>query len=418
MQPTPLLHVLGAGPWQLETIKRARELGMRVLVTDYLQDRPGYALADCHEIVDITDPEATLAVARRYRVDGILCDTTDTGVKTAAYVADRLALPGVGVAASRVCTDKHRLREAVTIAGLRNPPHALVTDPPPGSPSSAQAAVRAAIQAAEQIGYPLVVKPVDNQSGRGVSIVPTSDALPAAVANAMAYSRTRRVILEAKARGVEHIVDGFVSEGRAQVLGIAAKRPYADNPTISSSIDYLSGADFAAALDLLEPVMSSLLAAASLDFGLFHAELIVDGQAVVPIDLAARGGGVMIYTHALQAISGVDAVGAAVRAAVGWEPQIQVKYRRAGRVEFLRLPAGTVESVVGVERACDVPGVVAVHLAVKPGDRIGPMACKDDRPGFIVAAADDEDGLTSVIRSARSALAARMVGESAYCAFA
>lgn len=417
MNSTPLLHVLGAGPWQLATIKRARELGMRVLVTDYLQNRPGYALADCHEVVDITDAEATLAVARRHHVDGILCDTTDIGVRTAAYVAEKLALPGAGVAASLVCTDKHRLRQAVTAAGLQNPGHALLVDQRAAGQVAAHSATQAATHAADQIGYPLVVKPVDNQSGRGVSIVPAPDALDLAVANATAHSRAGRVILEAKVNGVEHIVDGFVSRGRVHVLGIATKRPYTDNPAIAASIDYLAGANFEAALGQLEPVMSSLLAASALDHGLFHAELIVDGHNVVPIDLAARGGGVMIYTHVLQAISGVDAVAVAVRAAVGWHQQIQAKHRRAARVEFLRLPAGKVDSVIGVESASDVPGVVAVHMAVKPGDHIGSMACKDDRPGFIVAAADDPAGVSSVIRTARSALAARMVGEQAYRAF-
>src|SRR4051794_30917029 len=88
-----LLHVLGGGLWQMPTIARARSLGYQVLVTDMYRERPAYAIADYHEVVDVSDREGTLAVAGRYRIDGILCDTTDVGVPTAAYVAERLGLP-------------------------------------------------------------------------------------------------------------------------------------------------------------------------------------------------------------------------------------------------------------------------------------------------------------------------------------
>ena len=55
-EPAPLLHVIGAGPWQVATISRAQQLGFRVLVSDGLAGRPGFAVADLYELADITDP--------------------------------------------------------------------------------------------------------------------------------------------------------------------------------------------------------------------------------------------------------------------------------------------------------------------------------------------------------------------------
>ena len=101
-----LLHVLGGGPWQLPTVRLAKALGHRVLVSDMYRERPAYALADEHEVVDITDCEATLQLASRCRIDGIICDTTDVGVVTAAFVAERLGLPGIGHETARNFTDK------------------------------------------------------------------------------------------------------------------------------------------------------------------------------------------------------------------------------------------------------------------------------------------------------------------------
>src|SRR5690349_15044741 len=113
-----LLHVLGGGQWQLPTIQLAKTLGYRVLVTDMYRERPGYALADAHEVVDVTDMRATLEVARRHQIDGIVCDTTDAGVPTAAYVAEQLGLPGIGLETALNFTNKLRMRSVTSRAGV------------------------------------------------------------------------------------------------------------------------------------------------------------------------------------------------------------------------------------------------------------------------------------------------------------
>ena len=119
--PGKLLHILGGGAFQLPSLRLAKNLGYRVLVTDMYPERPAYALADYHEVVNITDLEGTLAVARKYAIDGILCDTTDVGVPTAAFVAERLNLPGIGYEVARNFTNKHRMRVLTQAKGLRCP---------------------------------------------------------------------------------------------------------------------------------------------------------------------------------------------------------------------------------------------------------------------------------------------------------
>ncbi len=75
------LLVIGAGAWQLPTISKAKELGYRVVCTDGASVRPGFDMADAYEVVDIVDNESTLAVARKYQVSGVICDTTDIGCR-------------------------------------------------------------------------------------------------------------------------------------------------------------------------------------------------------------------------------------------------------------------------------------------------------------------------------------------------
>ena len=221
MKTGRLLHVLGGGRWQLPTVKRAKAMGLRVLVTDMYDERPAYGVADLHEVVDITDQEATLDVARRHGIDAIVCDTTDVGVPSAAFVAERLGLPGIGYEVALNCTDKSRMRSLVRDAGLDCPAFAAMNHRDEG------------VAAAARIGYPLVVKPVDNQSGRGVSIVADDASLDAAFDKALGFTRRGVVLMEGVETGTEIIVDGFVDTRGCHVLGIARKSPYPENPTVS-----------------------------------------------------------------------------------------------------------------------------------------------------------------------------------------
>lgn len=373
---SPLLHLLGAGPWQLATLRRARALGLRVLVSDGMASRPGFAEADEHALADISDAEATLAVSRRHGVDGILCDTTDTGVVTAAIVADALGLPGPGAEAARACCDKHAMGLRAASAGLPVAPSLLLQgrDPIPRVPS---------------VPGPWVVKPVDNQSGRGVAVVGDPAGIPDAVQAARALSRSGRVLVQSRVAGTECIVDSLVVDGRVHLLGIASKRPYADNPTIASHITY--GGVAADDEARLTDANRRLVAAIGLRQGLVHAEFLLGTSGPVPIDVAARGGGVLIYPTVLPHVSGVHAMDAAIDLALGRRPVPAPQTRRRGaQVRFLRAAVpGRIRAIRGVEPARAMPGIAAVRINQAVGDLTGSLRHKDDRLGFVVALGDD-----------------------------
>lgn len=386
----PLLHVIGAGPWQLATMRRAQQLGCRVLATDGLADRPGFGVADLHALADITDPQATLRVARHHGVNGVLCDTTDNGVLAAAHVAAELGLPGVGWAAALNCTDKSRMTGCAVAAGLRVP--LTVTA------DTAEAALAAA-----QGPGPWVIKPVDNQSGRGVSVVAHAAALPAAVNSAFANSRSGRVLVQDFIQGQEVIVDSMVVAGQVHRLGVACKLPYDDNPTVSSRITYGHDLLLPLVLSRLEDSNRRLLQALGVQQGLVHAEFVLTQAHAVPIDVAARGGGVHIYPLVLPHVSGVDAMACAIDLALGRPVDVQPLQRGPGaNIEFLRCGAGRVESIQGLADAAALPGVALVHLNRQAGQDVGALADKDQRLGHVVTlAADAADAVRAGARAAR-----------------
>jgi len=391
-----LLHILGAGPWQLPTVRLAKSLGHRVLVTDVYPERPAYALADFHEVVDITDRKGTLAVSTRYRIDGVLCDTTDVGVPTAAYVAERLGLPGMGYETALNFTDKGRMRQLTDRGGLVVPRYRLVDS------------AGGLKDAAAEVSYPLIVKPVDNQSGRGVSRLADGTNLEAAYQAARGFSRSGTVLIESCVEGSEIIVDGFVVKGHPQILGVARKIPYPDTVTVSSRIHYPGGppgSDF----DRIASAACRTVTALGLLNGVFHAEFIIHGDEVVPIDIAARGGGVMIYSHVIPYISGVNANREMIQLAAGESIAIKPQpIPRAANIEFIRLPPGRISEIIGIEAAAAVPGIAAIHFNLGIGEQVGALEHKDRRPGYVVALADTASEVIDIALRAKSLISVRM----------
>jgi biotin carboxylase len=372
MKQSPLVHVLGAGPWQLPTIRRARELGYRVLVTDMAHRRPGYALADLHEIADVSSPEATLEVSKRHGIDAIVCDTTDAGVVTAAYVAEALGLSGIGVDVARRFTDKSLMRSACAAAGISQPDFIEV---------STRQEMELAIA---ELGLPVVVKPLDRMAGVGVRRVDEPEDLGALFEHASGSSPSGRLIVEKRLRGTECTVEGCVVDGEVFVLAVSDKEHFEHVPTVAKRIRFPAAISDTSHARLLD-VHRSVVGALGMANGITHAEYFVDDEVQL-VEIAARGGGSEIFTHALPAHSGVDLLGANLGLCLG-EPlptPVPREVRPAVHIEFLEFGSGRVRQVSGAEEARNSDGVISLFFDIEEGAEVPTIENDRHRKAHIV----------------------------------
>ena len=82
--------ILGAGPLQLPAIRKAKELGLKVVVCDYDPNAVGFSYADESYLISTIDQEAVLEKARIIKPDYVITSTSDVPVRTAAYVSEKL----------------------------------------------------------------------------------------------------------------------------------------------------------------------------------------------------------------------------------------------------------------------------------------------------------------------------------------
>src|SRR5712691_7574001 len=154
--------IVGGGLLQLPAVPIAHGMGLAVVMTDRRLDAPAMRLADEPVALDIYDVSGHLRLAddlrRRYRLRGVFAEGADVEV-TVAAVAAHTGLPGIPVEAAANTKNKARMRACLDRAGIPNPRWAEVDG------------ATAGLRAAASIGYPLIVKAVDNSASRGATLV-------------------------------------------------------------------------------------------------------------------------------------------------------------------------------------------------------------------------------------------------------
>lgn len=195
---------LGAAPSQIPPLRYAREQGHYVITCDYLPENPGHRLAhECHN-VSTTDREAVLALAAALKIDAVVAYASDPAAPTAAYVAERLGLPGNPLAAVETLARKDLFRAFLAEHGFNTPRSASFHD-----------REEARVWLAE-IGVPAFVKPVDSSGSKGVTQLLDAADFDAAFDHALEFSRAKKVVVEQRILrdGPQVAGDGFVVDGR------------------------------------------------------------------------------------------------------------------------------------------------------------------------------------------------------------
>jgi ATP-grasp domain len=104
-----------------------------------------------YEHVSLADENAVLAalhgLSRFARIEQVEC-LWEPYMILAARIRETFGLPGLTVAQTMPFRDKERMKQAIDAAGIRTPRHASATS------------VAGVWEAAERIGYPLIVKPI------------------------------------------------------------------------------------------------------------------------------------------------------------------------------------------------------------------------------------------------------------------
>jgi biotin carboxylase len=384
------LLVLGAGPAQLGLLAAARERGLFVIALDRDPAAPGFRYADRRAIISTEDEHGIERLASAEAVEGIIAPGIDWPVGIAARVADKLGLSHpLDPTVAAVAVSKLKQRERLAEAGVPQPRWQLF---------------RAAQETLQQTGKDtaLVVKAPDRQGQKGMSLARSTDELPAAVAAAIAESRSGIALVEEIVDGPEVTVNAFSVRGEFHPLTVT-DRLTAEPPAFGVALAHVWPSE--AAGENAVAVARQAVEALGIESGPSYTQLRISPDGPQVMEVAARLGGGHDAELAHAAL-GVDLNGLAIDAALGepvWSAALHAVPQVGGAtVRFLVPPEGVLREVEGAEEARAVEGVQAVRIYREPGHAFGPFRRGADRAGAIVATGESrEEALERADEAAR-----------------
>lgn len=178
------LLILGANIETIPLVEVAKNLGVTTYVTDYNFDAPAKIVADvaCH--IDCMDIAALEQFCLKEKIDGIMVGVADSLVKTYAQLCERLNLPCYATKEqAEILSNKKLFDEQCKLFDIPT------IDNYPVDLDSFEETER-------KVTYPVFVKPIDGNSGKGISICENANELKTAIKKAIEASFSGMYLVE------------------------------------------------------------------------------------------------------------------------------------------------------------------------------------------------------------------------------
>ncbi|WP_448863847.1 ATP-grasp domain-containing protein [Dorea sp.] len=355
--------LLGGSAQQIVAIKTAKKLGYYTILCDFLPDNPGQYVADKFYLVSTTDKSEVLKVAEKESVDGVLAYASDPAAPTAAYVAERLDLPGSPYKSVEILCNKDQFREFLAENGFCTPKAKGYSDI-----AEAQNDLKNGI-----FKYPIIVKPVDSSGSKGVSRIDTFDEANAKLEYAMSFSRGRKIIIEefVEKFGYQIAGDGLSIDGKLVFRYFANDHfnTKCVNPfvPISASFPYNMPREVQ---DKIQGEIQRLLDLLHMQTTTYNFDMRIDKDYnVYLMEVAPRDGGNYI-PDVIKYATGIDLVECSVKAAMGEKIELKDVNPRGYYSYFAvhSLEDGILNEIAFTEEGSK--HIIENHLIKKAGDKV------------------------------------------------
>ena len=299
------LLVLNGSHSDIPIIQSGKKLGYYVITTGNQPNLIGHRYADEYHHADFSEKEAILALAAKLGIDAICSCANDFGAITAAYVAERLGLPGHDPYLT--CLQLHHKDKFKRIASELH-----LTSPKARSFSS----IDDALAYRDEVTLPVMVKPVDMTGGKGITKVSSLEGYVAAVNRAFDGSKAARIVVEAYIDGSLHSLTTFLRNRHVHFYFCDNEYSYLNPYLVSSSV--APATDFE---KVRHPIISEIERIAdqlSLVDGVFHTQYILkEGRAWI-LEVTRRCSG-DFYPTPVSASCNIDWADWIVRAECGMD---------------------------------------------------------------------------------------------------
>lgn len=304
--------VLAGGLAQIELLKQLKERGIVTILGDGGAAPLAKEYADGFYQVDIFDIEAVKKIAVDEKVDFLITVCADQVLLVVAQVSEELGLPWYISYDTAVKVSSKTEMKNIFLANNIPTSKYIITD------SLSEEKIK-------DLSYPLVVKPVDAYSSRGVRKATDYSELKTFFEEAQNISReSKDVVVEEFCEGIEISVDAFVSEGKAKILCVTTSQKIVDDGrfVIFRGKYPVNLSD--KVLARIAQVAQQIVDAFELKNAPMLIQMITTEDEVSVLEFCARTGGNMKWLL-IKHICGFDVIKAVIDLTLGIKPDVTLR---------------------------------------------------------------------------------------------
>jgi aminotransferase len=367
--------VIAGGIWQKPLIQFLQKKGHIVTVVDPYLYSEGVQIADKHIKLDVRDSERILDAIGSNTYNFVTTDQSDISVNTVAILSEQLNLNSNPFQVTNLFVNKYEMRSLAKKLKIDIPEFRKIFT------------ISELHEFINDIGLPIIIKPADSQSSRGVTKITEENIiyLEKYFIESLKYSLCGYIIAEKFINGFEITVEGFASNYKHRTLAMSKKKHF--QTAIASSLEYPASIN-EDIFNKVEFFNDAFVENSGLRFGITHAEYMIDieNDKVNLVEIACRGGGTLISSNIINWVCGQNVYEMFYDNLIGNTTDVKnlELLRRNAILQFFNFKSGKVKDINGLEDAKKIDGVQEIKLSFKAGDILKPPEDDRSRHGFTI----------------------------------
>jgi biotin carboxylase len=368
----PTAVVLGGTYPHIRLLQHLNARGFRTVLIDYHDNPCAKPFADIHYPSSTLDLSRVIDIARCENAALVMSSCVDQANLIACSVAEELGLPHpYSAAQAKIVTNKPLMKQFMRDHGI---------------PTSAFIVADKQHRLTKlNLNLPVIVKPADSNSSKGIVRIDALDRLDAAVEDAIAISRSGEVIVEEYLEGREVGIDCYIFDGEPYLLMTKTRRKI---PPEASGAQQIYGCFWPADLtpdetDSALNIARRIARALGLKNSPLMIQAIVSERGIQVIEAAARFGGGESF-KIIELATGIDIIDLSIRSFLNEPVSLSIGHSRKMYAEtFIYSNACVFDRIETHD-----PNIDYLHHYKTPGMVVGAALTSNNRIGCFIVSGD------------------------------
>lgn len=364
--------ILGTNEYQNPLIIRAKELGYETHVFGWPHGEIGEQTADVYHPVNILDYDLLWEECEKLDPCGIVSICSELAMHPMNFLLRKRGIPCNSEKTEKLTTNKYLMREAMKAGGVEGPEFILVKR---GDD------IEEIKKSLSGFKFPLIVKPCDLSSSRGVSKIDVPDDLKTGLDYALGWSKTGAAILEEFIEGPEYSGESIAYEGQYRLLAVTEKQTTGAPHFVETG--HKQPADLSPEmLAKVEETLFKAFRSLGIEYGAIHPEFKITSEGkILFMEIATRMGGDCIGTDLVPLSSGYDFMGMVINICCGKAPTFEKIYSPKIAINHYILTARDLDEFKSIKK--ENPQKIWRYSNIKPLSDI-PVLKSADRAGYYI----------------------------------